>query len=45
MKGCRGCGASGFTEVLNLGNQPWCNDFLKVEDVGKEKGYPLCMVH
>ena len=45
MKRCRGCGASEFTEVLNLGNQPWCNDFLKAEDVGKEKVYPLCMVH
>ena len=45
MKECRGCGNSTFTEVLDLGSQPWCNDFLKAEDVGKEKVYPLCMIH
>ena len=45
MKGCRGCGASVFTKVLDLGKQPWCNDFLKYEDLGKEKLYPLCMIH
>jgi len=27
--------------VLDLGLQPWCNDFLKKEDVGKEQKYPL----
>ncbi len=31
--------------VLDLGNQPWANDFLSSEDVGKEKSYPLKLVY
>jgi len=30
---------------LDLGNQPWANDFLSSEDVGKEKSYPLKLVY
>ena len=45
MNKCRGCGSSNFTEVLDLGSQPWCNDFLSLDQIGKEKLYPLCMVH
>tara|TARA_R100001594_G_scaffold23603_2_gene46244 strand:+ start:1575 stop:2789 length:1215 start_codon:yes stop_codon:yes gene_type:complete len=38
---CRGCGSEKINLVLDLGNQPWCNDFLTEERVGKEEKYPL----
>ena len=31
--------------VLDLGNHPWCNDFLKKEECGKELKYPLQLVY
>jgi hypothetical protein len=44
---CRGCGSqkNNFTLILNLGEQPWCNDFLSKENLGNEKKYPLNLVH
>jgi len=27
--------------VIDLGSQPWCNHFLRLEEVGKEPFYPL----
>ena len=42
---CRGCDGNNFRSVLDLGEQPWCNDFLKEEQLGKELEYPLRMVH
>ena len=42
---CRSCGCDSLTSVLDLGEQPWCNDFLSKEAVGKEKSYPLHVVH
>ncbi len=44
LKKCRICGSEKLTEVLNLGDQPWCNNFLKKEEVGKEKKYPLILL-
>lgn len=41
---CRSCGSSDLKSVLNLGEQPWCNDFLSEERVGKENLYPLHLV-
>jgi hypothetical protein len=41
---CRACNAEKLTSILNLGEQPWCNDFLKKKNVGKEKYYPLVLV-
>ena len=38
---CRICKYKKLTKILNLGKQPWCNDFLKKNRVGKEKKYPL----
>ena len=38
---CRGCNSEKIKLILDLGNQPWCNDFLKEEDVGSEQKYPL----
>jgi len=38
---CRSCGEQNFVSILDLGDQPWCNDFLTKEQCGKEKFYPL----
>jgi len=41
MQKCRGCNSTNLKLILDLGKQPWCNDFLSKEQVGKEKFYPL----
>lgn len=41
---CRVCDSTELDLVLDLGNQPWCNHFLKPEEVGKEPFYPLRLV-
>ena len=41
---CRVCDSTKLKEVLNLGKQPWCNNFLKKKDIGKEKKYPLVLL-
>jgi len=38
---CRGCNSEKINLILDLGNQPWCNDFLTREEIGKELKYPL----
>ena len=38
---CRSCSSSKINLILDLGNQPWCNDFLKEEQLGNEQRYPL----
>lgn len=38
---CRVCDSTHLEPVIDLGEQPWCNNFLKKEDVGKEPFYPL----
>ncbi len=38
---CRVCDSANLEPVIDLGEQPWCNNFLKKEDVGKEPYYPL----
>jgi SAM-dependent methyltransferase len=38
---CRVCDSSRLDLVIDLGDQPWCNHFLKLEEVGKEPFYPL----
>jgi len=38
---CRVCDSTKLELVVDLGNQPWCNHFLKKEEVGKEPFYPL----
>ena len=38
---CRGCGGDKLELILDLGEQPWCNDFLSEDRVGKEDKYPL----
>jgi 2-polyprenyl-3-methyl-5-hydroxy-6-metoxy-1,4-benzoquinol methylase len=31
--------------VINLGEQPWCNNFLKREEIGQEPYYPLRVLY
>jgi SAM-dependent methyltransferase len=38
---CRVCDSTHLEPVVDLGEQPWCNHFLKKEEVGKEPFYPL----
>lgn len=38
---CRVCDSTKLEPVVDLGSQPWCNNFLKKEEVGKEPFYPL----
>jgi 2-polyprenyl-3-methyl-5-hydroxy-6-metoxy-1,4-benzoquinol methylase len=38
---CRVCDSKDLEPVLDLGEQPWCNHFLKPEEVGREPYYPL----
>lgn len=41
---CRSCNNKKFKSILNLGEHPWCNDFLDKENLGKEKLYPLHLI-
>ena len=41
---CRSCGSDKIVEILNFADQPWCNDFLTKERIGKEEFYPLEVV-
>ena len=38
---CRVCDSTGLEPVIDLGEQPWCNNFLKKDKIGKEPIYPL----
>lgn len=38
---CRVCDSTSLERVIDLGEQPWCNNFLKKEELGKEPFYPL----
>ena len=42
---CIICSKKKFKHVLNLGKQPWGNDFLQKKNLGKEKLYPLKLVY
>ena len=42
---CRVCDSSNLELAIDFGQQPWCNDFLKKEIVGKEPYYPLRVVY
>ena len=42
---CRVCCGNILKQVIDLGNQPWCNHFLKKEEIGKEEFYPLRVVY
>jgi SAM-dependent methyltransferase len=38
---CRVCDSENLELAVDLGMQPWCNNFLTKEQVGKEPFYPL----
>ncbi|MGA2372140.1 MAG: class I SAM-dependent methyltransferase [Candidatus Korobacteraceae bacterium] len=42
---CRVCDGGQLELVVDLGSQPWCNHFLKKEEVGAEPFYPLRVVY
>ncbi len=42
---CRVCDSADLEPVVDLGQQPWCNHFLKPEEVGTEPFYPLRVVY
>lgn len=42
---CRVCDSTQLELVIDLGLQPWCNHFLRPEEVGKEPFYPLQVVY
>ncbi|MBU1026763.1 MAG: methyltransferase, partial [Candidatus Margulisbacteria bacterium] len=42
---CRVCDSNNLELAIDLGNQPWANNFLKKEEVGKEPFYPLHVMY
>ncbi len=42
---CRICDSSNMEIAMDLGFHPWCNHFLKEEEIGKEPFYPLRVVY
>lgn len=42
---CRVCGSIELELAVDLGEQPWCNNFLKPNEVGKEPYYPLRVIY
>jgi 2-polyprenyl-3-methyl-5-hydroxy-6-metoxy-1,4-benzoquinol methylase len=42
---CRVCDSNELELVIDLGMQPWCNNFLPEEEIGKEPFYPLRVVY
>ena len=42
---CRSCSSENLDLILDLGEHPWCNNFLLKEEVGKEKYYPLRLMY
>lgn len=44
MNNCRGCNSENLVDIIDFGKQPWCNDFLTKDNLGKENLYPLHLV-
>jgi 2-polyprenyl-3-methyl-5-hydroxy-6-metoxy-1,4-benzoquinol methylase len=42
---CRVCDSTNLELAIDLGAQPWCNNFLKPEEIGKEPFYPLRVLY
>jgi len=42
---CRVCDSPDLEPVIDLGRHPWCNHFLKKEELGREPFYPLRVVY
>jgi SAM-dependent methyltransferase len=41
---CRVCDSTNLEPVIDLGQQPWANHFLRAEEIGTEPYYPLRVV-
>jgi len=42
---CRVCDSSNLVPAIDLGMQPWANNFLRAEDIGHEPLYPLNVLY
>jgi hypothetical protein len=42
---CRVCDSTDLELAIDLGDHPWCNHFLRPEEVGREPVYPLRVVY
>ena len=42
---CRVCDSSDLKIVVDLGDQPWANNFLTKEELGRENYYPLRVMY
>jgi len=42
---CRVCDSTNLEPAIDLGRQPWCNNFLTASEVGHEPYYPLRVVY
>jgi len=42
---CRICDSSDLVPAIDLGLQPWCNHFLRRQEIGSEPFYPLRVVY
>ena len=42
---CRICDSNNIDLAIDLKEQPWCNNFLRAEDIGTEPFYPLRVVY
>ena len=42
---CRVCDSTNLQLAIDLGSQPWCNHFLKPEEIGQEPFYPLRVLY
>ncbi len=42
---CRVCDSVNLELAIDLQEQPWCNNFLRAEDIGTEPFYPLRVVY
>jgi len=42
---CRSCKSDKISQILNLGDHPWCNNFLTSDELGNEPLYPLNLVY
>lgn len=42
---CRVCDGNKLDQVLDLGHQPWCNNFLTKDQLNTEPRYPLRLIY
>jgi hypothetical protein len=42
---CRSCKSDNLESIFDLGEHPWCGDFLEKNKIGSEKLYPLNLMY